>query len=291
MKSSKIIWVTILLCRAFCSFGQLNATVYEDFTQTSLNPYLINPSASDTSYSFKGRFNNISELVLVKDVSQFYLDIDTKIKSPGLNGDHYLGLQLTNSKLGEYISRNRFQLRYSWLFQVSTNAKLAAGCTFGFINYAFLTTQGGRGGSDIAPDGSFGIHYLRKGTTIGVSIQQIFTPVLIPINQSFKLDRLYNVDAEHEFVIMPEFSLTPQFVVQFSEEGTHTYGLNLTSEIYDFGVIGLSNFYLRKTSVFAGVQKLNVWNTDLSLVVTYSKFHSDIPLSNGLLEIFIALQK
>lgn len=67
----------ILINKSVC-YGQLNTSVYEDFTQFFTNPYLLNPSLSDTSYRFKGQFNNLNELGL-KSVSRFYLDADKRL--------------------------------------------------------------------------------------------------------------------------------------------------------------------------------------------------------------------
>ena len=154
--ASSLLLLFFLLNNNFFCQAQLDATSYQEFTQTLVNPYILNPAVSDTSYSFNFRFNNVNELGLLKNVSRFYVDADKRFGSPKNTGLHYAGLQITNSKLGDYINKSRFQFRYAWFTKLSRQSALSAGVSLGFINYAFQTTQGGTGGTDYGPDGSLG---------------------------------------------------------------------------------------------------------------------------------------
>jgi hypothetical protein len=282
--------IFLLLTLSFSCNAQLNSTVFEDFSQTVLNPYLINPAASDTSYVFKMRVNTLDELGLIKYVNRFYCDIDKRIKSNRKNSYHFVGIQALNSKMGQYIYRSRAQLRYSWYTQLTKKASISAGISLGFINYAFLTTQGGTGGSDFGPDGMLGIHYMRENTIIGLSVQQVFAPVLIPVSQSFKLNRLYNLDVSHRFVLSPQLKLTPFAVVQYSGQRNFPYSFGLMSYVSDYVMIGVNNLSLRKTSFNFGIHQIRLYGTEFSLVGTYSLYHSVFPNPNSTLELFLALQ-
>ena len=273
-------------CRA-----QLKATVFENFNQTIVNPYLINPAATDTSYSFKLRADNINELGIIKNVSRFYIDGDKRLNSSQENNFHFIGLQATNTKLGDYISSSRLKVRYSWFARLSQKAALSSGASLGFVNIAFLTTQGGSGGSATGPDGSIGIHYVRSNSYIGVAVQQLFTPVLIPVNQSFRLSRLYNFDVAKRFPLGSQADVTTQAVLQVSDKGSYSYNFGFLGNIHDLVLIGVNNFSLRKTSVNAGIKRISVFQAKLMLLVTYSFYHSSFPLPDNTLEIFIALQK
>ncbi|ABG59308.1 hypothetical protein CHU_2045 [Cytophaga hutchinsonii ATCC 33406] len=282
--------VFLLLGKTFCSQAQLNTTLFEEFSQTIINPYLINPAASDTSYVFKVRINAIDELGLIKYVNRYYLDMDKRIGTSRANSYHFIGLEASNSKMGQYIYRSRCQFRYSWYTQVSAKAALSAGISIGFINYAFLTTQGGTGGSDFGPDGMLGIHYIRQNTVIGFGVQQLFAPVLIPVNQSFKLNRLYNIDVSQRFRVAPRIKLTTYGVIQFSGNDNFSYSLGLMSDVADHVILGVNNFSLKKTSFNFGVQHVLIYGTELSIVTTYSIYHSVFPTPNSTLELFMALQ-
>ncbi|WP_018345190.1 type IX secretion system membrane protein PorP/SprF [Cytophaga aurantiaca] len=272
------------------SHAQLNTTEFEDFTQTSLNPYLINPAAADSSYLFKIRINAIDELGLIKYVNRFYMDIDKRIGTGRKNSYHFIGMQALNSKIGQYISKSRLQFRYSWFTQLSRRASVSAGISLGFINYAFLTTQGGTGGSDFGPDGMLGVHYIRPNTIIGFSMQQIFTPILIPVSQSFKLSRLYNIDISQRFRIAPRIKLTAYGVVQYSGGSNFNYSMGLMTDVFEYVMIGMNNFSLKKTSFNVGVQHIQLYGTELSIVTTYSIYHSVFPTPNSTLELFMAVQ-
>lgn len=282
--------VFLLSGSSLTSFGQLNATVFEDFTQTINNPYLINPAASDTSYLFKIRFNMIDELGLIKYVNRFYLDIDKRIGNSQKKSYHFVGMQALNCKIGQYIYRSRLQFRYAWYTQLSKKAAVSAGISLGFINYAFLTTQGGTGGSDFGPDGMLGIRYIRPNTTIGFAMQQIFTPVLIPVSQSFKLNRLYNADISQRFRIAPRLTMTVFGVVQYSAQTNFNYSMGLMSHIADYVMVGVNNFSLKKTSFNVGVQHIRLYGTEVSIVTTYSIYHSVFPTPNSTLELFMSVQ-
>jgi Type IX secretion system membrane protein PorP/SprF len=291
LRIKPVIWIVILLIdQSYCCYAQLDNTVFEDFTQTSINPYLINPSATDTSYYFKIRVNTIDELGLSKNVNRFYLDVDKRIYSDRKHSFHFIGLQTLNSKIGQYISRNRLQARYSWNLQLSPQSFLSAGISLGFINYAFLTTQGGTGGSDFGPDGAFGIHFIRQNTKIGLSIQQLFSPVLIPVDQSFKLVKLYNLDISQRFRISPRLHLSLFGVLQYANQNDVDYSLGLMSDVAEYGVIGVNNFSFKKTSFNFGIQHIRMFGTELSIISTYSIYNSAFPTPNSTFELFMALE-
>lgn len=277
---------SVRICRA-----QLNNTVFEDFNQTMVNPYLVNPAAGDTSYRFNLRFNNINEIGFARNVSRFYVDGDKRYASKERDEFHFLGLQMTNSKIGDYISRSRFQARYSWFSAVSKKAAISSGVSLGFVNYALLTTQGGGGGSDLAQDGAIGIHYLREYFTLGLAVQQIFSPVLLPVNQSFQLNRVYNVNMERRFRLGPKTQLTAHSVLQLSGKGIMSFNTGLFSEISDVALAGINHFSFRKTSFQLGLQQIQMLDIDIMIMGVYSLYHSQVSLPDNALEIFIAFQK
>jgi len=274
-----------LPCRA-----QLDNTIFKDFTQTILTPYLINPAAADTSYSFKIQGNSIDQLGLIKYVNRFYVDADKRIKTSRRNSFHFVGLQASSSRIGQYISKSRLQFRYSWYTQLTNKAALSAGASLGYVNYAFLTTQGGTGGSAFGPDGMLGLHYIRENTVIGIAVQQIFTTVLIPINQSFKLNKLYNIDISQRFRLGQDVKLTTYGVAQFSAQTQLLYTLGLMGEISQHLMVGVNDFSGQKTSFNFGVKHIRVYTGEFMIVTTYSVYNNKVPGLNSTLELFIALQ-
>ena len=174
--------------------------------------------------------------------------------------------------------------------QLSSKASLSAGISLGFINYALLTTQGGTGGSDFGPDGTLGIHYVRENTKIGFAIQQLFAPVLIPVNQSFKLNRLYNIDISQRFRIAPRVKVTLFGVLQYSGQNYVPYSFGFMSDVADYVVIGMNTFSLKKMSFNFGVQHVRMFGTELSIITTYSIYNSAFPNPNSTLELYMALQ-
>jgi hypothetical protein len=287
----KFLWVVVLLIGnfSFCS-AQFNATAFEDFSQTIVNPYLINPSASDSSYKYNIRSQYISETGLIKNVSRFYIDGDMRVKASNKNVFHFIGLQVVNSNFGDYIHKSRLQGRYSWYSKISQNAYLSSGISLGFVNYAFLASNGGAGGSDYGPDGMAGLHYLRKKTSVGISILQLFSTVLQPIAQSFSLPKLYSLDVSQKIFIAPKATLTVYSVLQHSEQQSLLYSLGLMTDVSKV-FVGISNFSLRKTSISFGVKQIPLLGTKFMFYYTYSLYHSSFPLPNNTMEFFISVQK
>ena len=281
--------IVFLLLNSLYSHAQLDATPFEDFSQTYVNPYLINPSATDTSYVFKIRINVMDELGLIKYVNRYYLDMDKRIGTSNQNSYHFIGLEASNSKIGQYIYRSRCQFRYSWYTRISAKAAVSAGISMGFINYAFLTTQGGTGGSDFGPDGMLGVHYIRQNTVIGFGVQQIFAPVLMPVSQSFKLNRLYNIDISQRFRFAPRILVTGYGVLQYTGDN-FLYSLGLMGDVADYVLIGINNFSMKKTSFNFGVQHIRLYGTEFSIMTTYSVYHTVFPTPNSTLELYMALQ-
>ena len=137
-----------------------------------------------------------------------------------------------------------------------------------------------------------GLHYIRKNTIIGLSIQQIFAPILIPINQSFKLNRLYNIDISQQVRIAPRIKMTAYGVLQYQHSilNPFSYSVGLMSDVADYVVIGVNNYSLKKTSFNFGVKHIRLYGTEFSIITTYSIYSNVFPTPNSTLELLLALQ-
>ena len=289
----KLVLISAIIAGTVSSIckAQLTNSNFQNFSQTYINPYLINPAATDSSYSFNVIANNINELGLLKNVNRFYLDADKRYSTAEEGEFHFLGVQALNTKLGDYISGSKLQFRYSWLTKVTNKSMLSAGASLGFVNYSFQTTQGGTGGTDYAPDGAVGIHYLRKNTVLGVAVQQIFTPTLIPVNQSFQLKRLYNIDVTQRLDISSFINLAFYSVLQLSDQGKSNYNVGMMTSVGEVGLIGINNFSFTKTTVNLGLKNILLLDLRFKFVASYSFYHSGISLPDNILEVFVSIQK
>lgn len=182
------------------------------------------------------------------------------------------------------------QVRYAWYTQISDKSALSAGISLGFINYAFLTTQGGTGGSDFGPDGMLGIQFVRPKTTIGVSVQQIFSSILIPVNQTFKLNRLYTIDFNHKFRVAYRNYINVYSIVQLSDYSKINYINGVMAEITEHFLIGVNNYSLKKSTLSIGVQNIPLNASSFSIITSYSIYHSTIPIPNSTIELFVSLK-
>ena len=135
------------------ALAQVNVTVPDYFDQFFNNYYLLNPANTDTSYKVKINVGDKSETGLLEGVRKIYVDGDLKLETGRKGMNHFIGVQVVNSKDGDFISRSRFYGRYSWRAMITQNSSLSAGISMGFVNYAFKASQSGAGGVACVGDG------------------------------------------------------------------------------------------------------------------------------------------
>ena len=281
----------IIMTSPIITNAQLNATVFEEFSQSNLNSAIYNPSPTDTSYLFKFQLDNITELGIFNNIGRFYLDVDKKLGLSKLNDNHYLGVSVYNSKQGDFINRSRFHVRYGHENKIGSKTYLSTGATFGFVNYSFLTSQGGTGGSDFAPDGSIGFSIKHKNTSIGFAVQQIFNAVIIPVNQSFPLDRLYNINANRDFNISQQVSSSTSLVYQIKSTSASTFSLNQSILFHKLIYVAANYHSFNKISLNAGIKKFRIYTHHIDLILSYTSYRGDLKLKDNAFEFYISLTK
>lgn len=287
----KLVLIAVCVLVAKSAVCQINISTFEEYAQVQKNLYLINPSAFDTSYSSKITVNFQQNLGLFSNVTKSYLEADKKIKSSKSNDLHWVGIQITNAQFGDYINKNRAYGRYSWMTPLNDKLLLSGGIYMGIVNFSFLTTQGVGGGSSIGLDGGVGVRLLGRKRQLGLATQQIFKTVITPINQSFYLPRLYNVDYRRFIELSPSVNVNTQAVLQLIADNQFlaSYGADIiVKNNYSLGV----NYHTAKRlSVQASYLNINIEQYFLGIQALYTIYNSSLNLSSNAIEILVSISK
>lgn len=188
----------------FAQSGENTPAIYDQFFK---NYYLVNPASNTSEETFALRLGNRTLTGLFQGVNRFYADANLTFSGRNDGQRHAVGIIAMANKDGDYFQRNRIYARYSLLTQLSENASLSAGASFGMVGYTFGSSIASAGGSSSAPDANVGIWYLREKFKLGFSYQQVFAPQLQPLNQLFILNRYLNVNGIYKIEFSPTVTL------------------------------------------------------------------------------------
>lgn len=276
----------LFLCFHHSVKAQLSPSFSDYFDQFYNTYLLLNPSNSDSSYKVAATISNKAQTGLFQGVNKIYADVDLRIaNSRGVK--QYVGLQAINNKEGEFISKNRFLLRYGLRIPLSYRSSISAGISGGFINYAFNTSQSGTGGSDWVPDGNAGIWYLRRKLSLGFSMQQVFNQKIRPANQTFLLSNYYTATARYILPLNSFLNFNTHIYAKFQQEQPIYFVCASLFEIKQTAEAGVGYSYQRGLSYVVGVKKLTIGNSRFSFYFSYFVGASKIIVSDNAFELMI----
>ncbi len=258
-KKSSLGFCTFLLLNTtfniFAQSGDNNPIVFDQFFQ---NYYLINPASHDSTDKVQVALGNRSLIGLFEGVNRLYADVNVRIRHRTPSQYSRLGVLIIAYNDGAFINRTRAYGRYSWTTAVGARSSVSAGVALGVVNYTFLASQAGVGGSSAAFDGNVGLWYIREKLKIGISYQQMVRTILTPVNQRFELLPYLNFNAIYTSYISSHVSLT-----------THAYFRYQSSSVYDVQLApiflfnemfetGASLHYKRGIALLFGIKSISV---------------------------------
>lgn len=271
--------------------GSLVPALFDQFFN---NYYLVNPANDDSTSSLKIRLGNRSLTGLFSGVNRIYFDADLSIKSKRYARVQSIGIQAINNREGEFFSKSRLYGRYSWQLKVSPGAVLSVGASIGFVNYAFRASSASPGGSSMVLDGNTGFWYLRKRFKAGLSMQQMFQGKLQPVNQSFTLNRFYNLNIAKFFPISPYLNLTTHLYSRFQNNEQEPVTIELASvfEIQRKVEAGFNYRHKNGISFLGGIKAIKIGSLYMSFMASYMASMRDISgVNDNMVEFFIGFRK
>lgn len=239
----------------FAQSGDNNPIVFDQFFQ---NYYMINPASHDSTDKFQVAIGNRSLIGLFEGVNRLYVDANIRIMHRSQLQYSRIGLLIIAYNDGAFINRTRAYGRYSWTTSLGARSSLSAGIALGVVNYTFLASQAGIGGSSAAFDGNAGLWYIRRKLKIGVAYQQMVRSVLTPVNQRFELVPYLNFNAMYTSYINSHVSVT-----------THAYFRYQSSSVYDMQLApiflfeekfetGVDLHYKRGVALLFGIKSIDI---------------------------------
>ena len=209
--------------------GDLNPIVFDQFFK---NYYMINPASMDSTGKVQIALGNRSLTGLFEGVNRLYADVNVRLNHSSQAQFSRIGALVITYNDGAFINRTRAYARYSYTTSLGARSSVSAGGSVGIVNYTFLGSQAGGGGSASAFDGNLGLWYIRPKLKIGVSYQQMIRSILTPVNQRFELIPYMNFNATYDSYIGAHVMLT-----------THAYFRYQSTEYYDVQLAPLFLFY------------------------------------------------
>jgi type IX secretion system PorP/SprF family membrane protein len=273
------------------SRAQVSSPIPDFFDQFINNYYLLNPANTDTSYKVKIRTGDKSQTGLFKGVNKIYFDADFKAKTGRKEAVHFIGIQAINYKEGDFINLSRLFGRYSWRTRISQRSSLSAGISIGFVNYAFKASQASAGGSAAVPDGSAGMWYLREKSAIGFSVQQMFKGRIQPVNQSYELDRNYNLTVYRTFILNPYLNFHTHLFSGFQKNKAANISVATVFEVQEKLDLGITYRHKRALVFMVGLKKINIATSHFSLYFSYLIPTGQIGIKDNALEIYLGFQR
>ena len=283
-----MVWLFLSFNSAYAQDNVIN--YFDQFTQ---NYSLINPGSKDSSAYLSGQLGNKTQTGLFKGVSFLYFDGDIKIKRKAENGFHFLGIQFINNREGSFISRNRIYGRYAWYQQLNKTTSLSAGVSLGTVNYAFQNSQGGVSGSDFSPDGNIGMELTHRKLVLGLSYQQFFNSTIRPIDETIPLKQFYNLHGNYRFIVNEVINLKLHALLQLGLNSVNSSSFSLSPilELHHKFDVGI-NYRQRNGVVFmAGIKKIEIINSFLSLYVSYKIPTNIITVPDNAIEVYLSFKK
>lgn len=261
------------ICSLFLFVSDLNAqnvaVLPVQFTHFFKTWSLINPSSIGHANSMEVLAGNKSLLGAFSGVRTFYAAGHLRINKDSARTRQVLGITFVNDKEGTFIHRNRAAAQYAFHVPLGSRLMLGAGIAAGFINYVFSTTNVGAGGSAFAPNADAGLWLYRSGFNIGIGCNQLIPSKLTPINETYRVGRFYNLNADRTFLINRNISLTPAFVFRYESTESYNADVALIALLYNNACFAATYKYKRGGSISGGLENIKIGANIFKLMISY----------------------
>lgn len=201
-----------------------------------LTPILTNPS-----YKIDGRgglvTNFHSYLGLFADVN--YTNLTGVVN---INAKRALGASLLYESTSDFFTRSRLHVIYQEHIELNNDTWLSMAAKFGMINFNMSALGGTAGGSDWAPDLTVGLSLRSREFRAGFSLEQITNPSIRPMEYTFELKRIMEVNGSYQIDLSSIVKYVPELRVRMSQ-GYNQIRWNNLIEFYEKAGVGFSYIF------------------------------------------------
>lgn len=241
----------------YAQSGDTNPIVFDQFFK---NYYMINPASYDSTDRVQLSIGNRSLIGLFDGVNRLYVDGSIKLRHQRPGQFSRIGILVIAYNDGAFINRTRAYARYSYSAAVGARSSISAGAAAGIINYTFLGSQAGGGGSASSFDANFGFWYRRPKLRIGIAYQQMIRSVLTPVNQRFELVPYLNFNLIYDIYIGPHVLMSSHVYVKYQSSQYIDVQVAPIFLFYDKFEAGANFRYKRGVALLFGVKSIPIGN-------------------------------
>ncbi|MDF2454398.1 MAG: hypothetical protein K0R51_391 [Cytophagaceae bacterium] len=254
----------------YSAHAQSGAGLPVQFIQFFKTNALINAASIGKDSAIELSTGNQSLTGAFSGVRTFYAYGHAQLNARKKNKSrHVIGLTFINDKEGSFINRNRATLQYAFHLPISRKSILSAGASAGFINYSYKASNISAGGSAYAPNADIGLWLHRARFNIGISGNQLLASKLTPIDETYTIERHYNLTADKTVALGPYLSLTPAFIFRWFDKDYYNADLALIIVIQDNVTAAVGYKYNKGLSVSGGLEDIKLSQHVLKMMFSY----------------------
>jgi hypothetical protein len=256
-----------LVFKTHAQTGDDNPIVFDQFFQ---NYYLLNPASSDSADKIQVSIGNRSLIGLFEGVNRLYADAGIRLKRNAESTQFSrLGILVIAYNDGAFIKRTRAYGRYSWSTRLGARSSISGGVAVGAVNYTFLGSQAGGGGSATAFDVNIGVWYMRRKLKIGIAYQQMTSSVVAPVNQRFELIPYINLNVIYTSHISAYVDLLTHAYVRLQSNEKYDVQLAPVFLINQKFETGVNLRYRRGVAILFGLKSISIGEGNLRFMGSF----------------------
>jgi type IX secretion system PorP/SprF family membrane protein len=283
----------LLVVRAF---PQQNEVLQVNFEQFFQNYSLVNPAATGKDSPVEGFAGYRTNVGAFEGVNTNYagFNIGSKIKD-SLDQDHHgFGVNLINSREGNYFNRNRLYASYAWHEQITENWFLSGGAMFGIINYQYKATDVYPGGTATKPTTDLGLMFYKpQNTYIGLCATQLIKGNMGPLEPLLQIKPSLVFTAEKTLPLSPYLGWRSAFIFRgLWQKAKPEYDLTTMLVIQEVISLGVHYKINEGISFVGGVDAFQMENFGLRFFISYfSSFANSNTIPAPVLQMTCAVYK
>ena len=271
MRKHTPVLLILIFCFSNCSslFAQEEHLLPVRFSLFDANYAILNPAVLNMQESKTLAIGTQLTTGGFENIYSFYANGVTAIFPNGRPAQR-LGISVIGDWEGELITRSWFTLMYSIEIPLTEKIKLGSGAHIGLMNYLVRSTTVSAGGGDMETIISWGLKIRDERGHLGLALNQINQPTLIPVEQPIQLNRHINLTTEYQFQTSRVLTLTPAFWVRWPQEGIEEYTFSteaLLNDIFSFQTLW---FYDRNISFAVGFKNIRLSTINLGVQFSYT---------------------
>lgn len=296
MRQGLLYGFAFVLLNVVRAFPQQNEVLQVNFDQFFQNYSLVNPAATGKDSPIEGFAGYRTNVGAFEGVNTNYagINIGSKIKD-SLDQDHHgFGINLINSREGNYFNRNRLYASYAWHEQISENWILSGGAMLGVINYQYKASEVYPGGTATKPTCDLGLMFYKPHDTyIGLAASQIIKGNMAPLEPLLRIKPSLVFTAEKTIALSPYLGWRSAFIFRgLWEKAKPEYDFTTMLVIQEMISLGGHYKINEGISFVGGMDAFQLENFGLRFFISYfSSFSINGNIRTPLLQLTCSIYK